>query len=141
MKLIIDYQQYGEMVHELMDMIVNYPRDFKFVFGIPKGGIAIALHVANNLGISKVTVNEEVWRGFSREKKLSTLIVDDIADTGVTFKNLLDGQPDEIVTATLFCRTRSEFKPTLVVKELDEMKWVVFPWERQDEEPNREGFK
>ena len=67
---------------------------------------------------------------FTRKEEL--LIVDDIADTGITLEKLAGMCK---ATATIYYKERSTVKPTFYI--ITTKKWIVFPWERMNETPNR----
>lgn len=60
-----------------------------------------------------------------------TLLVDDIADSGKSLQVALNHikrlNPNEIKTATLYCKSLSAMKPDFWEKGTN--LWVVFPWE------------
>ena len=142
-KTIITYNEYGNMVEKLTGMIEPKKKQFKFIYGIPRGGVPIAVHLSHHLDIpigSKEQIEQEAiyWD--------QVLVVDDLTDTGVTLWDLYDEwfcEPsNQIVTATLIFKPRLDipriFKPDyFVMKTLD---WITFPWERKDEIPNRDGY-
>lgn len=138
-KRIITYEEYGHLINKLVKQIAisEHIKDIKNVLGIYRGGLPIAVHLSHYFSWDFVEehhfyVSSDIFRG-------NLLIVDDIADTGKTLNNLsLDYSSNESIdwlTATLFYKRRSVFKPTFFVEETD--KWIVFPWERLDEIPNR----
>ena len=65
-------------------------------------------------------------------------LVDDLVDTGITFKRLaetLTGQAIPFVTAVIYWKPWSVFAPNIYLEDTD--RWIVFPWERPDDPPNR----
>lgn len=72
----------------------------------------------------KYSVNEDL-------SGKDVLIVDDISDTGETFKvavkDVEDQNPDEVRTATLQNIKGSDFKPNYYSEEID-WAWIVYPW-------------
>ena len=109
----------------------------KSVYGVPRGGVPIAILVSAHLGVPVVESPQE-----------GTLVVDDICDSGGTLARF-EGFP----TATLFVHNRCEKKPRVHLLETE--NWIEFPWERgempaQDaitriieaigEKPDREGL-
>ena len=130
MKIIkksLSYSQYSIYINELVNMIERSDiiQSIKAIYAIPRGGYPIGVHLSHNLNVPLVSNTE----GLRREE---LLIVDDIADTGVTLEKLTGMC---IATATLFYKRRSIVEPTFYVITTD--RWVVFPWERMDEIPNR----
>lgn len=120
---------YGEYDSLLNRLIYKLKRDeilknIKTIYGIPRGGLPIAVHLSHTLGLNFVT------NPFDDHYE-NTLIVDDIADTGITLRKC----GNLYTTATLFYKPRSKVKPDFYVEETT--KWIVFPWEDINEIPNR----
>lgn len=128
-KELISYTKYGQMLSELVTMIKDSGclKDIKLIYTFMRGGAPIAVHLAHFLELDMAT--SESNHILPLDKK-ETLVVDDIADTGKT----LNGY-QEFITATLFYKPRSIVKPTFYVRETT--NWIVFPWEKIDEIPNR----
>ncbi len=118
--------------HELVLELVNrIPSDkYQYVYGIPRGGLVVAVYLSHRLKLPCLT------------KLLgpvgSTLVVDDIADTGKTLKEYKELGFD---TATIYYKPRSIIKPTYFVKEIKDTDWIVYPYEDPKEIPNRELSK
>lgn len=96
------------------------------ILGIPRNGLVIASMLGHALGIP------DVVSGFdsilSPTQKI--LLVDDLSDTGDSFERWTKGfQQDgqNYITASLFCKPWSRFKPVLYVEETED--WICFPWE------------
>jgi hypoxanthine phosphoribosyltransferase len=126
-KQILTYQEYGQLLYHLVKKIKYSPilDHIKYVYGIPRGGLPIVAHLSHFLNLRYIDDPNYAYE--------STMIVDDIADTGITLKEF---EGVNIASATLFYKRRSSVKPTFYVEETD--KWIVFPWERTDEIPNRD---
>lgn len=81
------------------------------------------------------TSGEEVRFVQKVEHKLNgkkILVVDDVADKGITLKTVVDYitnilSPDEVKVATLHYKPWSVFKPDYYIEEVKE--WIVYPWE------------
>ena len=131
-------------------------RNFKSVYGIPRGGLVVEVAISHRLGLPLKLKMEELDR--------DTLIVDDIADSGRTLENL-DKSPhlsmgystrgkgrscgnpvarswgfqkrcgDKVLNfkptaATLFFNNKdSRRRPDFYIREKKD--WVVFPWETE----------
>jgi hypoxanthine phosphoribosyltransferase len=129
-KELISYTEYSHMMDELVKKISSSDciKDIKSIYTFMRGGLPIAVHLSHFLKVEMHT--DEANHRLPLIPK-ETLIVDDIADTGKT----LDGYQDLFPIATLFYKPRSIVKPTFYVKETS--NWIVFPWEKFDETPNR----
>tara|TARA_R110002153_G_scaffold78525_1_gene200979 strand:+ start:870 stop:1262 length:393 start_codon:yes stop_codon:yes gene_type:complete len=110
-------------VDRLTDIIASQIKlNFKNVdsiYGIPRGGLIPAVMLSHKLGLP-----------YSDKLTLTSLIVDDISDTGVTLKEF-----EGYNTAVLLHKPHtSESVPTIYGESYQKDDWVVFPWEREDSE-------
>lgn len=92
----------------------------KNVYGPPRGGLPIAVCLSHLLDIDLILDPKQISK--------NTLIVDDIADTGVTLAELLNNYNIPLFTATLYYHQQSAVVPDLWLHEKKD-KWIVFPWE------------
>jgi len=131
-KRIITYPEYGELVDELVDLVKT--TKFDCIYGIPRGGLPIAVHLSHHTNKSLIDYELVPW-DFYIDKKL--LIVDDIIDTGLSLDSILQlfrNHVVDVTVATLFKRPSINMKDHIFVEESSE--WIVFPWELLDEEPS-----
>lgn len=96
-------------------------RKFKNIYGIPRGGLILAVKLSHLLNLPIVLDKKDI------NKK--TLIVDDIIDGGDTIERLFSflGRGKKITIASIFYNHSSKIKPDFFVRE--KIKWVIFPWE------------
>lgn len=118
----LNWKQFDEMARSLainifISELYQYNR-IKNIYGIPRGGLILATILSHRLNLPII---------FDKTKiKQHTLIVDDLADTGRTFRNLTRNKIR--ITAALIKKEDSIFTPTFC--ELEHIKtWVQFPWE------------
>jgi len=130
-KTIISYSDYSILIDELVEKIKDGLdlSKIEMIYTFIRGGLPIAVHLSHVLNIKMFSDESDVY--FPGYYSDTILVVDDIADTGKT----LNGYHTLFPTATLFYKPRSVIKPTFYVRETT--KWIVFPWELVDEEPNR----
>jgi hypothetical protein len=68
------------------------------------------------------------------------LIVDDITDTGASMllaiKHIEERNPEEVRTAALQHKISSTFKPDYYAEELGEWRWMIFPWNLNEDVSN-----
>jgi len=139
-KEIITYQIYDIMLVKLIKRIESsklYTK-IKYVFGPIRGGLPIAVHFSHHLNLEFVT-NQDMNECLNNDELKKVLIVDDVTDTGKTLLDLEDFYGVNFITATLHYKPRSMVKPTFFVEETN--KWICYPWEKLDEEPNREEIQ
>jgi len=118
-----------------------------YLIGVARGGLVplrILSDLFNNNKIFIINVklykdieerSEEVVFVQEIDKDISNhkvLIVDDVADTGITLKAVVDYiknklKPSELKVATIHYKPWSAIKPDYYLEEVTE--WIVYPWE------------
>jgi len=118
------------------------------IIGISRGGLIPAVLLSQLKTNSTVfTVGIKSYSGSKRGKEnvyqvpsVSILkdyntiyLVDDICDTGLTFKHLMEKHFSslDIKTISLFYRNNSLYCPNYYGTKLLDDSWVVFPWEKE----------
>lgn len=141
----IGWSQYGELVTQLSEKIASTGEQFDLVIGIARGGIPVAMCVADRLGSKIDFINVKSYTDVGERTKpkiLSTitekisekrvLVVDDLVDGGATMESiseyLMAEKPRLIKTAVLFTKPWSTFSPDFYLKVVD--TWIVFPYEK-----------
>jgi hypoxanthine phosphoribosyltransferase len=116
---------------------------FKTVVGVSKGGLPLAVLLANRLNLPLQIIEASSYENKIRKKlKLSCLgssfwkspllIVVDVADSGYTLMEInksLGADLKNHFFLTLFLKQGSVFKPDYFCKEVTKSTWVNFPWE------------
>ena len=137
----ITYHEYEQLLNSLVYQIKKsyHIKDTTNIYGIERGGLPIAIHLSHFLDI-------KYSGGFSeliKQKDIipegnKIMIVDDICDTGKTFDDLkFICDKVDCYFVSLFLKPRSIFIPDYYVKNINNSTWVVFPWEKIEEETNR----
>jgi GTP cyclohydrolase IA len=115
----ITWKQFGEMCHDFSQHI--WLQDFKFtgVYGVPRGGIPVAMKLSQYLSIPMMDSLDST----------SILICDDIIDSGATREKFRNHY-----FASLFSRDHYTVKDqnTLIFDVATD--WVEFPWEGSKQE-------
>ena len=117
------WQEFAEDVEKIVRLIKESGRQFKNVYGPPRGGLVPGVCLSHRLGIPLILNAEWITE--------DTLVVDDIADTGETLYPLkiyylLSSLKLTIIT--LFYHRQSIFMPDIWLREKKD-KWIHFPWE------------
>ena len=126
------------LIKDLGELIRPNKDKYKMIVGIPRGGMIIAVWLSHQLNIQLIDGFNSLYDWYCDiHNPERILIVDDIVDTGKTLQELKD---NGIIcdTAALHYKPRSIIKPTYFSKEVENDLWVSYPWERDDEVPNRE---
>jgi|TARA_R110002050_G_C8792089_1_gene502134 hypoxanthine phosphoribosyltransferase len=124
-KRYITWDQMEGLVNKLATIIKNHLMlnplsNIDSIYGIPRGGSIPAVMLSHKLGIP-----------YSEKITLTSLIVDDICDSGVTLKEW-----EGYTTAVLLFKPHTSCAvPTLYGSTHNSDEWIVFPWERNDSNP------
>ena len=125
-KIPLDWEEIDRLVDILCEKIITQIPSIDSVMGLPRGGLIPAVMVSHRLDLPLVTLPEP-----------HTLVVDDIADSGVTLTNT-----PGIYTAVLHYKPHtSVFKPNLYSVEYKGDDFLVYPWEHEDAEPIADYLK
>lgn len=111
-KTIVFWNDFKRYSSDLAQSILTSGIKYDAIYGIPRGGIAVAVELSNLLNLPLIS-----------EPRKNTLVVDDIVDNGMTILNY-----KEFDTASLFVKEKSSVVPTYYVNKIAD-EWVVFPWE------------
>lgn len=138
-KELISYERFGSLCNNLAQSLEDW--DFDFMCAPKRGGWMVGVHLSHYLNRPLYDVSE-----LTKELCDSNmiLVVDDIVDTGKTFIEInntltkFDIPSDNISYATLFQKPRAQFQSDYFI--VSTSSWIVFPWEQEDEEPNRDYY-
>ncbi len=122
-KWSISIGEYEFMIRKLINVLPK--KKYHYVYGIPRGGLIVAVYLSYQMDLGLIQ-NELTGLKPSR-----VLVVDDIVDTGKT----LSEYSTRYDTATLLVKPWAKIKPTYHIHITED--WPVFPYERDDEKPNR----
>ncbi|MGY5150160.1 MAG: phosphoribosyltransferase [Candidatus Nitrosopumilus sp. bin_68KS] len=122
----VDWNEIDSLVKTLSKTILKLPRTFSSISTVSRGGLIPSRLLADHLGIQKILVDK---------KKLSSdsLFVDDIFDSGDTFKKIISkvDEPSKLVYVTLFARCGKKYPKQLIyATKTKNSAYVVFPWDK-----------
>ena len=138
------YEEFRDDTNSLISTLL--PTHFDAIVTIARGGLILSHALAQGLGVRDVRVVNtrlydnavkrsciEIMNSCSLEGLNSVLVVDDIADSGETLREVvrhLEAQKygTKLVTCTLFYKKSSVFEPDFWIQEASE--WIEFFWER-----------
>ena len=84
------------------------------IYGVPRGGLCLAVALSHKLEINLIS-----------EPKKSSLIVDDVYETGITLNTFKD--IEGAMFFVLFSKIEPTWWNTVFISKKSE--WIVFPWE------------
>lgn len=145
--LQLSWADIESLVERLADKIIaSYSPDI--LVGILRGGVTVAHLLSDILGFSKIypigcssyidvakRLSVKIYNplAISDLSAKCVLLVDDVADEGLTLKEVIEREilpknPSEVKVATLHMKPWCKFKPDYYVEVTD--AWIVYPWER-----------
>lgn len=112
---------------ELGETILSSKTNIEYVTGVPRGGLVPAVMLSHYMNKKFKSYNEVIEMTNNIRQKV--LVVDDISDSGET---LYKAETFGFQTATLTVRHSTIFIPDFYGERIEDDRWLVFPWERED---------
>jgi len=122
----VNWSEIEIIIKNLTKQISDLPCDFSSISTISRGGLIPARLLADHLGIATILVDQKTT-------PINSIFVDDIYDTGKTFKKILNKSefPSKLVFVTLFARRGKTYPKQLIYgKKTDSSSYLVFPWDK-----------
>ena len=122
----VSWNEIESLIKTLSKKILKLPVSFSSITTVSRGGLIPSRLLADHLGIETIFVDK---------KKISSesLFVDDIFDTGDTFKKIISKTdiPSKLTFVTLFARRGKKYPQNLLyAKKTNDDGYVVFPWDK-----------
>ena len=122
----VNWNEIESLIKSLSIKILKLPVTFSSITTVSRGGLIPSRLLADHLGIETIFVDK---------KKISSdsLFVDDIFDTGDTFKKIISKTdiPSKLTFVTLFARRGKKYPQNLLyAKKTNDDGYVVFPWDK-----------
>jgi len=118
MKQLFTWHDFDDAMCTLSLAIQSSGKVFKDIYGIPRGGLVVAVALSHLLNLPVITDKGLV--------SSSTLVVDDISDGGTTLSTFV-GRVGAIATIHIVEGTKV-VPDFFALRRLAE--WVVYPWEK-----------
>ena len=157
-ELHISWEEYHKKTEELAIKVYDDGYDFNQVVCIAKGGMRVGDVFARIFNVPLAILSVESYKGegnktqrgaitFSRDLAKTSpnigskvLLVDDLADSGITLKKSIDWLQhfygfyldEKIRTAVLFYKAVSTFKPDYYIDHLQDSPWIHMPFEKYE---------
>lgn len=116
-KVFVTWDQVDQYISDLAES--NSTRHWTGVYGIPRGGLVLAVMISHRLHIPFLGAPCE-----------GCLVVDDIADTGRSLLHYTENetQQNRYDISTMYYHERSMVQPNYwYLQKHDD--WIIFPWE------------
>jgi len=140
----ISWSEYGNLADALGEKVRAAGKKYDLVVGIARGGLPVAMVVADHLDVKIDFVNVKSYSDVGKRSPpriLTTLtekidgknilLVDDLVDQGDTMaflkKYLTEMKPAVLETAVMFKKPWSKTEPDYYLENVSE--WIVFPFE------------
>ena len=122
----VSWTRIEELAKILSEKIKKKSLEFHSISTITRGGLVPARLMADRLGIDEILIDKA-------KIPADSLFVDDIYDSGDTFKKIITKaeSPSTLVYATLFARKGKRFPKQLIYATLTKgNEYIVYPWDR-----------
>lgn len=122
----ISWKEVDTLTKLLSDKIKATGKKFNSISTITRGGLVPSRLVADKLDINEILVDKN-------NVPSDSLFVDDIYDSGDTFKKVLSTveNPNNLVYATLFARKGKRYPKQLIFAQKTKgNEYIVYPWDR-----------
>ena len=136
-KIYFEYDDILSMCQNLEHDVSKIRPDL--IVGVTRGGLLPAVHLSHALSVPMVTLqwstrddpttelNTDIEKAINEGK--TVVFVDDINDTGRTFKEIKEQYKGGKYVA-LAERHGTVFKTDARSLRIDDQRWIVFPWEK-----------
>ena len=157
--LHVSWEEYHKKTEELAVKVYDDGWEFNQVVCIAKGGMRVGDVFARIFNVPLAILSVESYRGegvknqrgaitFSRDLAKTSpnigskvLLVDDLADSGITLKKSIDWLQhfygfyldEQVRTAVLYYKAASSFKPDYYIDYLKDSPWIHMPFERYED--------
>jgi hypoxanthine phosphoribosyltransferase len=128
-EIVHDYKNWSEIesaITKLVEKLAAKKLQFRTISTISRGGLVPARLMADRLNIKQILVDPE-------SVPADSLFVDDIYDSGETFRKIIQraDDPDSMVFATIYARRKQNYPKQLIYSELTrDTEYIVYPWDR-----------
>ena len=136
-KSVLTWKDIELLVEVLSKKIMKSGFEFDKIATVSRGGLVPARLIADSFNIKKILVDP-------RKIQQKTIFVDDIFDSGDTFKKIIPiiKKPNAFVYASLIARKKSLYPKQLIyAKQTKGLEYVIFPWDKLEYERTRKPSK
>lgn len=131
----ISWQQIEDAVNNIVDRIKENQDTFDVIIGLSRGGLIPAVMLSHKLNIPLIPVvwqtrdGNTQWRDIvAIHNKSTTLVVDDLVDSGRTYSEIMN-IAGNVKFAALYNKQYSivlDYWGTTLYND----RWLCFPWEK-----------
>ena len=121
---LVSWARIETLAKILAEKILSTGKEFNSISTISRGGLVPARLMADHLDIHEILADKN-------KIPSDSLFVDDIYDSGDTFKKVISKveDPKNLIYATLFARKGKKYPKQLIFAEKTKgTEYVVYPW-------------
>ena len=122
----VSWKRIESITQLLAKKVKSTKKEFNSISTITRGGLVPARLMADIMDINEILVDKN-------KIPSDSLFVDDIYDSGDTFKKILSKveNPSDLVYATLFARKGKQYPKQLVyATKTKGNEYIVYPWDK-----------
>ena len=146
-----NWEEIENLSFKIAEQILNERKEIDLIVPILRGGMPIAMLLSSMLNVEDMSCihirrsindnpntsfKEPICKGITNEEKISgsnILIVDDTLDSKKTLDYAIElinkYNPKSIEVAILYNFNKDTFDSIYSGEEVEEYKWIIFPWE------------
>jgi hypoxanthine phosphoribosyltransferase len=145
------YDNFVNDIARIEKAVINSEKHYDYIVGIVRGGAIPAVCLSHKLGLPMKCVSWSTFHGEQMKESAwdiaediadgkRVLVVDDILDSGRTFRELLedwDAEREQIDIAVLIHNTDQGIVPDYCGRTIDKSidpSWITFWWEQGGDE-------
>lgn len=113
--------EFNDIITKMADRIECSGKEYDYLYGVPRGGIPVAMALSKELGIPLIT------KQFMAPDR-NVLVVDDIVDSGRTRNKYKEY---DFISIYVSKNCPDDLKPNIMFME-DSTKWIEFWWEEEE---------
>jgi len=132
-KIYVSWSDVETLVEDLCFQIASSGLQITGLYGMPRGGLIPAVMISHRLGIPLIMDETQITE--------TTLIIDDICDTGETFEKFSEKHPLSDFACLYFKPHTSSLKPLFSATTLHTNDWIVYPWEMKNSDTIQDYLK
>ena len=132
-QIMYTWHEFQGDVHKILEHISKERWQIKQIYGIPKGGLPLAVCLANSLGVPLISDLSGVYI----DEKRNVLICEDIIDSGKTISKI--PHPLEYRIVSIFAKTDKTQIPSFYLRECKDDEWITFCWEPKNKKMVRDN--
>lgn len=142
--LSVSWEQYHTTARKLAETILSDDTTYDMIVAISRGGLTLGHLLSDFLRIPVSTIIVQSYSDIQTQGEVKItgklqssiagkhiLLVDDVSDTGTTFKRatryLRHCRPKSITTVAMFYKPHSQFRPDFFAGRTS--KWIIHPYE------------